>query len=157
MKLKAKDTAKQNQGSPSPGCGVAPRHNVERRKGVFRAGTGVATIADQRLKTLRSSERFRLWLRVVLPPDELQRFERWALDDEGGFALFVKRYSDISSGRSECEHGQEKLVDDIYETLLEIEDLSFDDSFEDWANSREDGYQEAERQEGGRQREALKK
>ena len=139
MKLKAKDPAKK-----SHDC-LSTRRKVERRKGVFRAGAPIAGVTNQRLKTLRFSERFRLWLRVVLPPDELHRFERWALDDEEGFSQFIRRYFEISSrkssGKNGCEQGYEKLVNDIYETLLKIEDLSFDYSFDDWASPQKNARQ----------------
>ena len=64
------------------------------------------------LKGLRDSEKFRLWARFVLPPEEAELLKQWALADEATYGLLVRRYGDC---RDECD--REELLNRLQQSL----------------------------------------
>lgn len=72
-----------------------------------------ATPLDRSLRAFRAAHQFQLWIRVVLSPEERERFERWASSDETPYALLVRRYL-----RTQDELDRELLLDEIQDLIL---------------------------------------
>ncbi len=80
-----------------------PSHDAtDTAKAVHRSGKQPPLRSLRRgLKGLRDSEKFRLWARFVLPPEEAELLKQWALADEATYGLLVRRYGDC---QNECDH-----------------------------------------------------
>ena len=60
------------------------------------------------LRALRAAERFRLWLSVVLAPEELPLFERWAVLNDASYQALLRLFK-----RAEGSAHQEAMLDEL--------------------------------------------
>lgn len=103
---------------------------VERRTGVFRVGCGAQAPLERQLRLWRAADRFRLWTRVVLSPEEHRDFEYWALQNEEAYERLVRRYSRSSDGKA-----REELLDRIHDLLMDGTNGTVSTAFRDWEES----------------------
>jgi hypothetical protein len=103
---------------------------VERRSGVFRVGCGAQAPLERQLRLWRGADRFRLWTRVVLSPEEHRDFEVWALRNEEAYETLVRRYSQSSDGKA-----REELLDRIHDLLMDGTSGAVGTAFRDWEES----------------------
>ena len=103
---------------------------VERRSGVFRVGCGTQAPLERQLRLWRGADRFRLWTRVVLSPEEHRDFEVWALRNEEAYETLVRRYSQSSDGKA-----REELLDRIHDLLMDGTSGAVGTAFRDWEES----------------------
>ena len=103
---------------------------VERRSGVFRVGCGTQAPLERQLRLWRGADRFRLWTRVVLSPEEHRDFEVWALRNEEAYERLVRRYSQSSDGKA-----REELLDRIHDLLMDGTSGAVGTAFRDWEES----------------------
>ena len=104
---------------------------IERRSGLLRAGASLGK--EKKLRHWRAANEFRLWTRVVLSLDDDRRFGQWAVRHEGEYMALVRCY-----GESKDVRAREKLLNKIQDILWNSEARSFDPTFEDWNEEKDE-------------------